>query len=58
MSVLDFPTADRYAAIMAAYSDSLSSLLARLDGCLPVASAPDDTVKPASCRPDRNQGDR
>lgn len=50
---------ERYTATMAAYALTLSSLLARLDGCPPVATpAADGAVEPVICRPSSNTGDR
>ena len=42
---------------MAAYAQTLSSLLARLDGCLDSSSPASGTVKPASQQQHINQGD-
>jgi hypothetical protein len=55
----DLRSFERYAATMEAYALTLSSLLARLDGCPPVATpAADGAVEPVICRPSSNQGDR
>ena len=60
MSKRSYPhiSPDHYAATMAAYAQTLSSLLARLDGCLDASSPASGTVKPAPSRQDFDQGER
>ena len=58
MSAMSALEPERYAAVMAAYAQSLTKLLARFDGYPPEAPARPDNVEPTFRRPDHSQGDR